>query len=248
MSEIQAVSSTSHANRAWNKAAGFGWARGEIVAGIARMEAMQLMMTLPLGFIRQQDQYQFVVLMGLRKGENLMIATDGRWQGARVPEVLQFYPFRVLHTTDGQYMLGVDEAGLLPLGTVGGTPLFVGEKPASELTAILEQLIKLERHHQQTRQMVASLAAHDLIEPWNIQTPGDTAANSISGLYRVSENKLNEVDADALKALRDSGALVVAYCQLLSMQHIHQLSRMSEARLRSESVAADHGIISFANL
>ena len=248
MSGIHPVSHTRHAGRTWSKATSFGWARGEIVAVIGRLEAMQLMMTLPLGFIRQQEQYQLVVLMGLCPRENLMIGADGRWLGVLVPEVLRSYPFRVLQSTDGQYLLGVDESGLHPQGTAGGTSLFIGDTPEPALTAMLEQLVKVERHHQQTGRMVALLAEYELIESWDIQEPGDSAACSVSGLYRINEQKLNTLSAEALKAVRDSGALAIAYCQLLSMQHIHQLRRMSKARQGSELVTADHGIISFANL
>jgi hypothetical protein len=78
----------------------------------------------------------------------------------------------------------------------------------------------------------------------------------LEGLYRVNEKKVNELPAEALLALRNGNALLMAYVQMLSMQHIHQLGRMLEAMAivkqrmaaAGKDVAREHGIVSFANL
>jgi hypothetical protein len=249
VSEIYPVTRERHGARAWKKSAGLGWARHERAVVVSRQEAMQLMMTLPLAFIRHAEQYHLVVVLGLRQDENVVVGPNGNWLGGQVPALLQNYPFRLLRSAEGLELLGVDESGLLPPGTEGGMALFNGEAPAPELTAILEQLMQGDKQRQHTRQVVAVLDQHGLLEPWDIQIQSEAGIRKVEGLYRVNEKKFNEVPAESLLELRNRGALVLAYSQLMSMHHIHQLRRLSEARQRAEAaMVGDHGVISFANL
>ena len=71
------VTRERHGRHAWNKAAGFGFARQEQVVPVALQEATALMMNLPLGFLLQDGKYQFMALLGLRPGENLWVGGDG---------------------------------------------------------------------------------------------------------------------------------------------------------------------------
>lgn len=207
------------------------------------------MMSLPLAFVRHENQYQLVALLGLLGEENLMVGTDGRWLGGPVPAILQHHPFLRVRSSDGKDLLGVDESGLLPPGASGGTPLFNGNTAAPELSVILEQLVKSDIQRQQTRQTVTVLDQQGLIEPWDIQVQVDEGVRKIDGLFRINEKRLNEAPAECLLTVRDCGGLALAYGQLLSMQHVQKLANLAEARRRAErALTADHGIISFANL
>jgi hypothetical protein len=154
-----------------------------------------------------------------------------------------------VRNTEGQDLLGVDEAGLLPPGSQGGEPLFNSDGANPELSPILEQLVLADNQRQQTRQTVAVLQQHGLLEPWEIQIQGDDGLRKIDGVHRVNEKRLNELPSEELLAVRDSGALLLAYCQLLSMQHLQKLANLSGARQRAEkALSTDHGLISFGNL
>lgn len=256
MSDIYPVTHERYGRRAWNKAGGFGWARKEQVVPVALQEATTLMMNLPLGFLLQDGQYQFTALLGLRPGENLWVGGDARWLTPCVPAALQHYPFRLLQATDGREVLGIDESGLLPPGTEGA-PLFGDDgKPVPELGSILEQLVKGDKERKLSLQIAAVLHQHGLLEPWTLQVQDEGRMRPLEGLYRVNEKKVNELPAEALLALRNGNALLMAYVQMLSMQHIHQLGRMLEAMAivkqrmaaAGKDVAREHGIVSFANL
>ena len=60
----------------------------------------------------------------------------------------------------------------------------------------------------------------------------------LQGLFRVDEEKLNQLDGAALQELQQSGAMGVAYCQLLSMQHLLTLARLAEQQAQWRSAAA----------
>jgi hypothetical protein len=229
------------------------------MVAIGLQEATQLMMSLPLAFARQGEQFLLVVLLGLQ-GENLMVGADGKWLGTRVPGALQHYPFRLLRDAEGRDLLGVDESGLPPAGAIGGAPLFDSDgKPAPELAGILTQLKQGDQDRQRARQAAALLDQHALLGSWELKIKDESGAlQKLDGLYRLNEEKLNALPADALHTLRDAGALLMAYCQLLSMQNVQSLGQLSAARQRQAQQTAtgtvagnlisDSGVISFANL
>lgn len=260
MADIFPISIERHGSRVWSKPGNYGWARQDQVVPVVLQEATYLLMTLPLAFLQNEGKFQFFALMGLRPGENLWVGEDGRSLLSRVPVVMQLYPFRLLRDTRGQAVLGINEAGLLPPGTTEGQPLFdKQDKPVAQLATILEQLGQREQDWENACKAASVLDQHGLIEPWDLQIQGEGGVSRVEGLFRVNEKKMNELPAEALLILRNTGALLMAYCQLLSMQHIQQLARMAEAqakvRLRAEQaqtaagkLGGDHGIISFSNL
>jgi hypothetical protein len=253
MGEIHRVSRERHGRSGWNRTAGFGWAQKEQVVAIALQETPQLMLSLPLGFVRYEDQTLFVALLGVRPAENLFVAPDGRWLAPHVPVIFQHYPFKRMRDTEGREILGVDEAGILAADAPGATRFYDDNgKPAADLANILQQLVQGDSERHQAGQIASLLDQHGLLEPWELRTQDDAGAViKVEGMLRVNENKLNEVPADLLREMRDTRSLLMAYCQLLSMQHIQHLGRLAHAhaavRQRTQS-QLDHGNISFDNL
>ena len=48
---------------------------------------------------------------------------------------------------------------------------------------------------------------------------------------------MNQLPAEALATLRDEAALTVAYCQLLSMQHLQTLGQLAQAHDQAKAKA-----------
>lgn len=261
MTNIHPVSLERHGRRAWTKSKDFAWARHDQVIPVSLQEATQLMMTLPLAFLSHEGNFQFLALLGLQPSENVWVHTDGSWLAPRMPNVLQHYPFRLLRDAEGRGILGVDEAGLLAPGATGGTPLYDADnKPAAELANILESLVKADLERQHSRKIVEVLNHHGLLEPWDLRVQIGADTRKIDGLHRINEQKLNETSADVLLELRNTHALLLAYMQLLSMQQVQGLLKLTEAHaVAREQLAREqkppkadpddgHGIISFSNL
>jgi hypothetical protein len=257
--ELYPLNLERHSNRTWNSVSDFSWSRQEQLIPVALQEATSLMMVFPLAFLLHNSEYQFLALLGLRPNENVWVGLDGRWLAPRIPSLLQHYPFHVLHGSGGQRTLGVNESGLLPEGAIGGSPLYADHKPVPELSKILEQLTQWDLERQQSREIARVLARHELLEPWELQIQGEGTVHKVDGLYRVNEKRLNETSAEALVELRNSRALLMAYCQLLSMQQVQNVARMGEAQAKAREHASqtksavgnpgnEHGIISFNNL
>ena len=64
----------------------------------------------------------------------------------------------------------------------------------------------------------------------------------MAGLHRIAEDRFNALDDDALLTLRRTGALPIAYMQMLSMQQTKVLKRLTEVHeqhARAEAARAE---------
>lgn len=68
-----------------------------------------------------------------------------------------------------------------------------------------------------------------LIMHWQISLTGEAGELPLGGLHCIDENVLNGLSAEAFESIRQAGALVVAYCQLLSMQQLPVLAKLAKA-------------------
>jgi SapC len=82
---------------------------------------------------------------------------------------------------------------------------------------VAEFLRKFEQNRLQTETAVEALHDARLIEPWPLTVMIGKQQLAANGLHRVDEGALNSVSAATLLELRNTSALVLAYCQLISM-------------------------------
>ncbi len=120
--------------------------------------------------------------------------------------------------------------------------------------------MQFEAERARSTQICNMLADNSVIESWPIQLQQDRGVQAVEGLYRINEQRLNELPADIFAELRSIGGLMICYAQLFSMQHVQQLGNVAQrthwanrANVGSDKVAAlnivdDNGILSFANL
>lgn len=67
------------------------------------------LMHLPIGFIKQHDEFVPVGDLGFQPGQNLFVIPDGDWIGSYTPAVFSGYPFQLVEAADGQRVLVVNE-------------------------------------------------------------------------------------------------------------------------------------------
>ena len=259
---IQVVTRERHGTLRWRKAAGFDFARQDAVVPLIARELPRAVPAMPIGFMPEGDGFVPVALLGLRNGESLYVGPDGRWLGAWIPATYSLHPFRLGQDPTGEKILCIDEdSGLVD--DTDGEPFFTpAGEPAETLKNVLQTLLKFDNERQSTRRICARLQQHGLIQPWpiEIQISQQSQVQRLEGIYRIDEAALNALGGDALVELRNGGALALAYCQMLSMHQLPQLSRLSEAHrlakeksatlstVVGEGVLADSGTISFDNL
>lgn len=236
MPEYVAVSRQTHAAKRWKRPQDFRFAAAQTAVPLVFRELPFAMMTLPLAFVPQGDGYALAAILGVRTGENLLVAPDGRWIGPYIPAAFRSWPFMLAPAEAGQQALCIArDCGLVVDQPAEGSLLFFGADgaPAKELAEIVTFLQNVSADTQATQRICAVLKEHGLIEPWPVTLPGD--GRQLTGLNRINEAALNALPADALVKVRDCGGLALAYGQLLSMNHLHLLVRLAAAKTAAQN-------------
>ena len=236
--QFHPISQSRHNTKHWKRYTSYAFAASDAIVPLVGPELPKASMSMPIAFIEQAEQFLPVALMGVEQGHNLFVVPDGRWAGNYVPAFLRSYPFGLMKTEDGEFVLCFDEAsGLIADGAHGeaffnedGTPA----KAVAEILGFLQEVEKGRHYAQTTCEM---LKRHGLIQPWPITLKTQTGGQQIAGLYRIDEVALNALSGDTLKELQQAGALAMVYCQLLSMQHLALLGKLAEVHAQSQTQA-----------
>lgn len=227
--------------------------------------------SLAIGFVQRDGQFNLAALLGLEVEKNELVDAEGKWLASYFPNYYKHHPFYThVAEEDGELknFICIDtESGLLvpkdsltdqdlPLQADNDLEtLFNDDKtPTDFLKDIVSSLQKYAAHHTKTLEACEQLQSLDLFCEYSANHQGQ--ARTIRGLFQIDETKLNSLSANNLEALRDSGALMIAYGQLFSMPniepllHARQLSKQHSASMADLSFDSSgaSGSISFDNL
>ena len=182
-----------------------------------------------------------VAVLGIAAGENLFLA-NGAWAaGAYVPAYARRYPFCMARITRDQVeqkdrVICVEKAAI----DQGGESMFDGDgKPLEKWTGIERLLTEYEADLERSRELCAVLGDYGLLEPFTMQATLNKekggGAMQLTGLHRVSEKNLENLNAAQLKNLIRKGFLARIYLHLLSLENFGALLDRKAARAGSPS-------------
>lgn len=264
MPKLQVITRERHADLRWQRVTNHASAAADTVAPLVISELPTAAMSLPLAFIAQGEAYVPTAVLGLQPGNNLFVSPEGAWQVAYLPALYRSLPFRFLAAEDGQQVLCIDEEIGLADEAVGGEDFFTPDgQPAQAVREVFNFLSEVEKSRRITAVACAALQKHGLIRPWPFAIKTSAGELSLSGLFQIDEAALNRLSDEAFLEVRKAGGLPLAYCQLLSMQHLPTLGRLFEERVSAHRLApqqvllsdelkdsfyGNNGTISFANL
>ncbi len=175
--------------------------------------------------------YSFVVVLGIEVTENLFVAPDGRWIGRYEPTALKSYPFAMVPTKEAQLTLCFDSKTDLIAAIPHGQPIFDAPgQPTEAIRTIMDGMVRAHQDMAAARAASAQLHELGLIKPWHISLRTSRGEKRIEGLFQVDEAALNALDDAAFLLLRRSGALLMAYCQLLSTHNLNILAQLANNR------------------
>lgn len=241
------LSPVAHRDFVWLKNSDWHFARENAVMPVSAMEMPKLCTEFVSGWIESNDHLQLVVLMGLRPDFNLFVANDGSWLPGCMPVTLQCTPFTIGLTEHRDPVLCFDDqAGSLSQASDSDRehayPLFNAEGAlCKEADSITQTLLLHQQNLHNTRIASDALQEEGLIKPWaaNINTELSGTVN-LEGLFYLDEGALNRCSPEVLKSLQNKGALAMAYCQLISQQHLERLGRLADAHMRLEQRKSDN--------
>lgn len=237
MSSYVPLSKTQHA-QAGLVAAGYEFALEQAVVPVLAEEMPHVLPTMAVGFVKNENNgdFELVALQSLQAGVNVYVHTNGRWIGGYRPAWYRAHPFRVVHDTkSGQSVVCIDEESkaFQPQATEDGQRLFDDEGELADRARQTVQFLEKIEHGQKTTQvLVSQLSEAGVIVPWNLnaRNPKGESGFEVKGLYHIEEAALRALAPEQLSELAKSGALSVAYTQLLSEHRLKGLSRLYELR------------------
>jgi hypothetical protein len=234
MTQYAALSSERHGQKRWQRYVSYAFAKGQAVAPLGVSELSIAIMSLPIAFVRENEAYVPVAVLGLEPGKNLYVALNGRWVGQYVPASLRGYPFALVRSGEQMVMCVDEESGLVIDGPSGELMFDEQGQPTAAIRGVLDFLNKVEQDRLRTAAICAVLEKSGCIRPWEITHKFDVSnERKIEGLYQVDESALNALSDEAFLELRQSGALLLAYGQLLSMQHLQALGQLADAHAKA---------------
>lgn len=200
------------------------------VAPLVASEMPKAVMAFPIALIREAEAYAPAAVLSFQPNQNLFVTHDGRWIGSYVPSQFRSYPFAMLPTETGERILCFDEESGLLVENESGERFFDADDGVAEATQkVVEFLTAVQRDREKTLVACKALAESGVVTPWEITVKAAEGGLRIEGLFKVDEGALDALSMDAFEMLRKSGALPIAYCQMLSMQHLATLGKLAEA-------------------
>lgn len=255
MPNIQAISKQHHAGKRWKRFSNFSFAATDALYVLIVQELPRAIMSLPVGFTPFEQGYSPVAILGLEPGANLLVGPDKQWRGRYIPEAYRCHPFVLADGGDDKRVLCIDEDSTFAADDDEGEAFFGDDGEVIQtITDILNFLDRNAGNKIQTKIICESLQRHELIEARPITVQIDGKNREVNGIFRVNETALNALSRTALKELRDNRALVVVYCQLLSMAHLQNLVQLAQSTSQKNSKELDFdafddsGSLNFDNL
>lgn len=168
-----------------------------------------------------------MVVLGLENQQNLFMAAADTWDASvYVPAYARRYPFCMTRVTvDGkeqaERVACVEKRALSDQGDAlfdgKGEPLAAWEERRKLLFEYESDLLRCE-------EMCRELSRLQLVETFTVQAvPNQGAPVSLTGMYRVAEQKLADLPADKLKELAQKGMLSRIYAHLISLANFGRL-------------------------
>jgi hypothetical protein len=176
-----------------------------------------------------------MAVVGLSVNENLMLDAEGYWRAdSYVPAFLRRFPFCLsVLEIDGvrqeDKVVCVDESYL----DAGGIALFTPDgTPSPRWNAIFTLLEDYERDQIATAKMCEVLTKFELLEAMTVRVlDGARVSSALTGMLRVSEEKLKQLKPAQLKALTEKGLMACIYAHLFSLNNFERLSALAKAKV-----------------
>jgi hypothetical protein len=226
-SDVAPLSKEAHGDWSLQREGGYGFARQMSAVPLVLREMAAAAREFPVAFAREGDGIKLFAVLGLKKGENLFVQADGRWDGGYVPAGLRQYPFVIGRVKDSdRALLSIDQgyAGFNRKGE--GEALFGENGEVCEFVAKVRDFAEeLAKSSALTERFCKTLADLDVLSPMRITLAGpDGEKREIDGLRTVDRDKLKALPGDKVKELLESNSMELIFLHLQSLGNLRSLA------------------------
>jgi hypothetical protein len=179
--------------------------------------------------------YAPVAVLGLSNGENLFYDSS-RWaSGVYIPAYARRYPFCMAKVNVNQVeqknrLICVEKTYI----DDSGEAMFDGQGQPSAKWKDIERLLgEYEGDLERSREMCSILSDYGLFEPFSMQASLRSEGSKpmqMTGMHRVVEKNLENLNAAQLKNLMRKGIMARIYLHLLSLENFGRLLDRKAAR------------------
>ena len=240
MAQWQALSPSRHPQAGWMPYTDYQFAAGDAFSPLLAAEIAHAVACFPIAFTQAGDGqgYQLVALQSLQPGVNLYVNSQGQWLAPYVPSWYRSHPLRLLPSDTGEHLLCVDADSPLFRPEMAGEQRFFDDQGAitPALHKVIDFLQQCRNNQSVTQNLVNALDAAGLIVPWALELDtGKAQPTPVAGIFHIHEAALQNLPAEQLAPLAHSGALAVAYAQLLSAPRLADFSKRYQHRAQDQT-------------
>lgn len=246
MAQFAPLMFNRHQYSGWEKIQSYDFAATDSLAPVSVAELSELVPRYATAFYRgaPDQEFQYVVVLGLYSGHNLYVTPSGQWIGGYVPAVYRSYPFRIIPIQESDKLaLCVDESSpnFQTETTESSERFFEADGELSKLMQQVKTFLQAQNQSRtQTEKLIKLLDEYGVLSPWSIKIEGlpeNIAPHT--NLFHINEKALKELDADKLKVLNLHGALGLAYGQMFSEHRVKELITLHSIRSKQKSKVED---------
>ena len=188
-------------------------------------EFVQAARDYPIVFAQDQQtgEYLPIAVTGLNQDENLFVGTDGEWEkDMYVPAYVRRWPFFGVRiegeaAKNGDILICVDESGL---ESSKSAVFDASGNPSSDFQPTQTLISEMEGARPATEKLCQTVKEFGLLEPFEAHAfPKSGREMRLRGMFRVNEDKLNELQAKDVKRLMKNGELSRIYAHLMSLDN-----------------------------
>ena len=217
------VTADACAGKLWRAPDDFGFARAVGLVPLVAAELPAAQAEFPILLERGPSGLGLVAITLAKGHDSRFVDRSGAWRARYTPFLLRYYPFaRAGEEAGGGLVVYCDPQ--VCGSAVDGDWFYDDEGVRNPvLDQIEEDLARFAAARADTAAALRALDEAGVLEPFD---PARYAADlRVEGgeLLQVDEARLKSLPAEAFMALRDADAIPVAYCHLLSLQHLAKL-------------------------
>jgi len=243
MTKFNPITVEQFANKTWRRNTNYSFAADTNILPVMAIELAKIASAMPLGFVEIEGHFELIAITAWQPGTNFYVSETGNWLREYLPAILCAYPFRLIKPQDhDDFILSIDEESGLVGGPLQGELFYnVDGSPSQPIKEMLAFLVQIEQSKTVTQLAVNALQEADLIQPWPLSLQNGDKVVTSKGLFQVNEIALNTLPGEEFLALRNAGALSVAYAQMLSMNQFSMLNIVNQKKMQLQTQQIQQG-------